>query len=141
MTRRRAAPAFAVLFALAVPATAHEVTCHEGDGDLCYNWSRAMGQTIMTDDPQMVGTVTLDLEIDPTGHVSGCTVRQSSGSELVDRSTCSQLQAYAHYRPALDDAGEPAIGADSVTIRWIPRLPPAAPAQEKPAPDSGQPWS
>lgn len=82
----------------------------------------------------MVGTVTVSLEIDPTGHVADCAVEQSSGSPLVDTETCRQLRAYAHYRPALDDAGEPTVGADSLTIEWVfhPRVEPVTPAPAPP---------
>nr|WP_237438130.1 energy transducer TonB [Alteraurantiacibacter buctensis] len=69
--------------------------------------------------PDRQGTVTVDLAIDPTGHVAACTVAQSSGNPALDRETCEQMQAYAHYRPALDDAGMPTEDSDTITVEWV----------------------
>lgn len=136
---REWAAAAVLLPLLSSPNWAHEVVCGDKAGDLCGRWSRNfVSGPVDSGMPDMVGTVTVSLEIDPTGHVAGCTVEQSSGNPLVDTETCRQLRAYAHYRPALDDAGEPTVGADSLTIEWVfhPRDEPITPA---PAPPSDLP--
>lgn len=102
------------------PATAHEVVCGNKAGALCARWNaRFVGGPVDSGQPDRQGTVTVDLEISPDGHVAGCTVARTSGNPDLDADTCEQLQAYAHYRPALDDDGEPTTGADTLTIEWI----------------------
>lgn len=125
----RLALAAFLLTLITVPAGAHEVVCGEGTGALCTRWNaRFAGGPVDSGQPDRHGTVTLELEIAPDGHVAACTISQSSGNPDLDADTCTQLQAYAHYRPALDDDGRPAVGADTLTIEWIfqPRNQPLA---------------
>lgn len=115
--------ALAALASICTQASAHEVTCYNS-GALCGLWSRNFaGGRVTTDDVTRQGSVTVDLEIAPDGHVAGCTVTRPSGNPALDADTCAQLQAYAHYRPALDDAGEPTTGSDTITIDWVFRPP------------------
>ena len=126
--------ALAALLPVGAQASAHEVTCYNA-GALCGLWSRNFaGGRVTTDDVTRQGSVTVDLEIAPDGHVAGCTVTRPSGNPVLDADTCAQLRAYAHYRPALDDAGEPTIGSDTITIDWVFRPPPPT-EPEGPAPD------
>lgn len=114
------AASVALLSIFAGSAQAHEVICGDKAGALCGRWSRNFaGGPVSSGMPDMVGTVTVSLQIDPTGHISGCAVEQSSGSPVVDSETCRQLRDYAHYRAALDDAGQPTVGADQLTIEWV----------------------
>lgn len=117
---RQLAAAAALLTLFAPSAQAHDVVCGDKAGALCGRWSRNFaGGPVSSGMPDMVGTVTVSLQIDPTGHISGCTVDQSSGSPVVDAETCRQLRDFAHYRAALDDAGQPTVGADQLTIEWV----------------------
>lgn len=110
----------AMLLVVAPGAAAHEVFCGEKAGPLCTRWNaRFAGGPVDSGQPDRQGTVTVDLAISPDGHVSGCTIARSSGNPDLDAETCTQLQAYAHYRPALDDDGRPTTGADSLTIEWV----------------------
>ena len=111
---------------LSVPASAHEVTCDGTVDDLCLHWNYGVPGNVDSSVEWMDGTVTLDLEIDVTGHVSGCTVAVSSGEPRLDQATCDQLAAFAHYRPALDDDGNPTIGSDTLTVTWVYHPPPKA---------------
>jgi protein TonB len=64
------------------------------------------------------GLVAFRLEVSASGAVSGCTVELSSGSALLDASTCNILSERARFTPARDGSGRAV--ADSVTgrIRW-----------------------
>jgi protein TonB len=66
------------------------------------------------------GTVAVTLQIDSGGDVSGCTVEQSSGSETLDRATCSILTERARFAPARDLAGNAV--PDRYTQRVVWRL-------------------
>jgi TonB family protein len=111
---------------------AHEPVCGIDAGELCELWSpRFAGGTVMTERPDRQGTVTVDLTISPDGHVSDCAISRASGNPDLDADTCAQLAAYAHYRPALDDAGEPTVGADRLTLDWVFR-PPVGSLPDKP---------
>lgn len=111
---------------LSVPASAHEVTCDSTVDDLCGHWNHGVHSNVDTSVEWMDGTVTVDLEIDATGQVSGCTVAVSSGEPRLGQATCEQLAAFAHYRPALDDDGNPTTGSDTLTITWVYYPPPQA---------------
>lgn len=109
-----------LLALVAGPAAAHEVTCDWKASDLCHRWSaRFVSGPVDSGQPDRQGTVSVELEIDRTGHVSACRVQRSSGNPELDSDTCQQLQAYAHYRPALDDAGHLTTGYDELTIEWV----------------------
>jgi TonB family protein len=113
---------------------AHEPVCGIDAGELCLLWSpRFAGGTVMTERPDRQGTVRVDLTISPDGHVSDCAISRASGNPDLDADTCAQLVAYAHYRPALDDAGNPTVGADRLTIDWVFR-PPVGSLPDEPAP-------
>jgi TonB family protein len=116
--RRRLAGILGCLL-LSVPASGHDVTCDSSVDDLCGHWNHGVHSNVDTSVEWMDGTVTVDLEIDPTGHVSDCQVVVSSAEPRLDRATCDQLAAFAHYQPALDDDGRPAIGSDILTITWV----------------------
>ncbi|MBW0145437.1 energy transducer TonB [Sphingomicrobium clamense] len=69
------------------------------------------------------GTVRARLTIDTRGRVSACTVTQSSGSSLLDDTTCRLLQRRARFDPATDSSGAKVQGTyNTPPIRWeIPR--------------------
>jgi protein TonB len=60
--------------------------------------------------------VGVSVTIGPDGRVTGCSVSNSSGNDDLDQAACEGMQRYARYNPALDDAGNPTTGRDSMTI-------------------------
>ena len=71
------------------------------------------------------GVVAFRLRIDPDGMVSDCTVTRSSGSKILDTTTCKLLSRRARFIPARDGNNEPAGAAWSSAVRWD--APPAPP--------------
>jgi len=64
------------------------------------------------------GAVSIRLEINETGHVSKCTVTESSGYQELDEGTCSLLSQRARFTPALDDIGKPTTDTFEKRIQW-----------------------
>ena len=70
------------------------------------------------------GTVVIRLDTTPEGRVSACTVVSSSGSALLDETTCRLVQRRARVRPAIGDGGTPIAGTLEHKVRWsIPTQP------------------
>jgi TonB family protein len=68
------------------------------------------------------GAVRLWLRINAEGRVSDCRILQSSGSPLLDETTCGILRERARYTPAHNAQGQPIESFDGdYTINW--RLP------------------
>jgi TonB family protein len=67
------------------------------------------------------GTVKFQLEIDPGGRVSNCTVTDSSGDTDLDEATCAILRERVRYAPAQDLEGRATVGTDQGSVTW--RLP------------------
>lgn len=69
------------------------------------------------------GLVAFRLDVDALGFVTGCTVLISSGSEVLDETTCRLLPRRARFNPALDAEGKPVPGNWQSGITWaIPRF-------------------
>ena len=66
------------------------------------------------------GTVAFALSIDRRGRVERCDIATSSGSENLDRATCSILQRRARFTPARDADGQAAADTTNGRIRWQP---------------------
>ena len=66
---------------------------------------------------QESGTVQVRLGVGADGRVTGCDVIASSGSALLDRTTCRVLRARARFTPARDGNGQPT--GDSYTTPKI----------------------
>ena len=47
---------------------------------------------------------------------ANCTVTSSSGERELDDGACSAMRRYARYDPALNAAGNPITGRDSLSI-------------------------
>ena len=58
------------------------------------------------------------LDVDPSGAVAGCTVTGSSGSALLDRTTCDLLRARARFEPARGRRGRAVASTWTSHIRW-----------------------
>jgi protein TonB len=65
---------------------------------------------------EIEGNVGVAVVIDASGRVTQCSVTATSGSEDLDQAACEGMQRYARYNPALDAAGNPTTGRDSMTI-------------------------
>jgi protein TonB len=65
---------------------------------------------------EIEGNVGVAVTVDASGRVTQCSVTASSGSDDLDQAACEGMQRYARYNPALDDAGNPTTGRDSMTI-------------------------
>ena len=65
---------------------------------------------------EIEGNVGMAVVVGPDGRVTQCSVTNSSGSDILDEAACEGMQRYARYEPALDDAGNPTTGRDSMTI-------------------------
>ena len=64
------------------------------------------------------GSVGIEFTVTPNGRVSDCKVAQSSGSQLLDRTTCMLVTERARYRPARDTQGHPVAQNKRLRFRW-----------------------
>ena len=64
------------------------------------------------------GTVAFTLSIDRRGRVERCDIATSSGSDDLDRATCSILQRRARFTPARDADGRAVADITNGRIRW-----------------------
>jgi protein TonB len=64
------------------------------------------------------GTVRFSLDVGPDGRVTGCTITRSSGSSLLDASTCRLIRARARFSPAIDSNGNPAPSRIDQQFTW-----------------------
>ncbi|WP_109808525.1 energy transducer TonB [Sphingosinithalassobacter portus] len=55
----------------------------------------------------ITGSVTVHLDVDARGRVTACSVARSSGSALLDSTTCRLAVARFRYQPARDAQGQP----------------------------------
>ena len=58
------------------------------------------------------------LEVGTDGKATGCNVTSSSGSQILDDTTCRLLLRRARFKPALDQAGNPIGSSYSGRTRW-----------------------
>ncbi len=65
---------------------------------------------------EIEGTVGLAVTIGANGRVASCRVTGSSGESILDEGACRAMERYARYDPALDAAGNPTTGSDSLSI-------------------------
>ena len=65
---------------------------------------------------EIEGNVGVSVTIGTDGRVSGCRVTSSSGESILDEAACDGMRRYARYEPALNAAGSPTTGSDSLTI-------------------------
>lgn len=71
------------------------------------------------------------LTVGTNGRVTDCTITSSSGSAILDSTTCRILRARARFRPARDSKGEPVEGSYRGALTWSlsPWQPGVAPAE------------
>ena len=68
------------------------------------------------------GRVVVSYEVAEDGFAEGCRIAQSSGSALLDETSCRLLAARTRYDPARNRAGIPVRSTDSQVFDWV--LPP-----------------
>jgi protein TonB len=88
-------------------------------------WRRSAQSLIMTDDyPASArargeqGWVAFALQVGADGRVHGCAITGSSGSAVLDATTCSLLRRRARFTPARDSNGQPAPWAARGEVEW-----------------------
>lgn len=65
------------------------------------------------------GDVAVRYWVEPDGRVADCRVVMSSGSELLDSTTCTIITERARLTPARDKDGKPVRSLTATTIHWI----------------------
>ncbi len=64
------------------------------------------------------GRTEFSLDIDAAGRITGCNITGSSGSDLLDSTTCSQLILNGQFKPARDRNGKAMPGKWNSAMRW-----------------------
>jgi TonB family protein len=84
------------------------------------------------------GRVGFTLEVDDTGRVSECKVTVTSGSPLLDDTTCNFMTANGRFTPPRDARNKPVASKWSSAMLWKlqPATPPPPAAAPTPAPVS-----
>ena len=62
------------------------------------------------------GVVGVSVVVGTNGRVESCSVTRSSGESGLDSGACDAMGRYARYNPALNDAGQPISGRDTLSI-------------------------
>lgn len=66
----------------------------------------------------LTGSVAIAATIGADGHVRSCLVTQSSGSQLLDDTTCRLYMKRGHFTPARDTDGNPTTAQRTDRFRW-----------------------
>ena len=64
------------------------------------------------------GVAYFELIVSPAGDIEQCRILESSGFDVLDRLTCSLISQRGHFRPALDQAGQPVASTWINRVRW-----------------------
>lgn len=73
------------------------------------------------------GSVDFQLLVNARGRVTACNILRSSGSALLDATTCRLVQKRGRFIPARDKKGRPAPDTIAGRVNWrLPGLTPAA---------------
>lgn len=64
------------------------------------------------------GRTVFSLDIDALGRIMRCNIVTSSGSELLDNTTCDLLVINGRFEPAHDASGRPVAGTWQSGMRW-----------------------
>ena len=65
------------------------------------------------------GTTRFTVQVGADGRVTSCSVTGSSGSDELDRTTCSLVSRRARFNPGVDGNGNPVGGTYSNAVRWV----------------------
>jgi TonB family protein len=75
------------------------------------------------------GRTAFKLDLDPQGRITECDVTQSSGSALLDSTTCQLLVTNARFKPAHNAQGQAVAGTWSSAMVWQLAAPEAPPPE------------
>jgi protein TonB len=64
------------------------------------------------------GRVTFTLVVGPSGQVTDCQIRATSGSAALDSATCRILRSRARFTPARDAQGRPTTDTSDGSVAW-----------------------
>lgn len=64
------------------------------------------------------GRTVFSVNVDAEGRVTSCNILESSGTPLLDSTTCALAVTNGHFRPAVDASGKPVAGVWKSTMRW-----------------------
>jgi protein TonB len=64
------------------------------------------------------GTTSFSLDIDAQGHIVQCNIVKSSGSDILDTTTCDLLVVNGRFQPARDAQGRAVPGTWVSSMRW-----------------------
>lgn len=65
------------------------------------------------------GSVAVSFTVNTQGRIENCQVTGSSGSALLDRTTCQLVTRRGRYSPAMDAAGNPIASRGSARFKWV----------------------
>lgn len=82
------------------------------------SWIKQTDYPIAALHARQTGDVAFRLDIDDSGLVSGCSIVKSSGSESLDKATCSIMRRRARFIPGRDADNEPVGGGYHGGVRW-----------------------
>jgi TonB family protein len=75
------------------------------------------------------GRTAFSLGVDDKGRITGCNITSSSGSPLLDSTTCNLLVTNAHFTPAQDAGGRKVAGVWASAMVWKLTTAAAPPAE------------
>ena len=96
-----------------------DVARHQGETVTISGWLHNSDYPREAKDVGMAGTVTIVVTIEPNGRVSYCDVVRSSGSGLLDATTCRLVQQRYRYQPARDEQGRPVRAREMQNHSWV----------------------
>ena len=64
------------------------------------------------------GRTVFSVDVDAQGRVTSCNILQTSGSPLLDSTTCALVVTNGHFKPAIDASGTPVVGVWKSGMRW-----------------------
>ena len=64
------------------------------------------------------GRTVFSVNVDARGRVTSCNILQSSGTPLLDSTTCALAVTNGHFNPAVDASGKPVAGVWKSAMRW-----------------------
>ncbi len=67
---------------------------------------------------ELSGTTRVRLDVDEKGVPTRCTIKLTSGSELLDTTTCAKLIERARFHPFLNSSGVAAPSVYETSVRW-----------------------
>ncbi len=103
--------------AAATPAPASAGTPPEPVGSVA-EWFPADAYPPQARAKSQEGLTVYAVELDPRGRIMRCNVVQSSGSDLLDSTTCTLVISNGRFRPARDAAGKSVAGRYQGSMRW-----------------------